>query len=315
MRIINLHDIKKIMKSVDIISAIEEGFIAYSTGNCVVPPIGELLFKTPPGEVHIKSGYIRGDDYYVIKIASGFYNNQAFNLPSSNGLMMLFSQKTGELLTILLDEGYLTHIRTGAAGAIAAKYLAPSSVNCIGIIGTGTQAHLQLSFLRSIIPCRNVMVFGRNYGNLMHFQEDMQKEGFHVQITQIIEELTAICNFIVTTTPSILPILFAKNIRPGTHITAIGADTIDKQELDASIFGVADVVVVDSVAQCVERGNTAHAVRKKTIRADSLVELGQIILEKAIGRTNDTQITIADFTGLAIQDLQIAKKIALLASH
>jgi ornithine cyclodeaminase len=166
MRIINLHDIKKIMKSVDIISAIEEGFIAYSTGNCVVPPIGELLFKTPPGEVHIKSGYIRGDDYYVIKIASGFYNNQAFNLPSSNGLMMLFSQKTGELLTILLDEGYLTHIRTGAAGAIAAKYLAPSSVNCIGIIGTGTQARLQLSFLRSIIPCRNVMVFGRNYGNL-----------------------------------------------------------------------------------------------------------------------------------------------------
>ena len=95
------------------------------------------------------------------------------------------------------------------------------------------------------------------------------------------EEITAICNFIVTTTPSILPILFAKNIRPGTHITAIGADKIDKQELDASIFGVADVVVVDSVAQCVERGNTAHAVRKKTIRADSLVELGQIILEKA----------------------------------
>ncbi|RUR12865.1 Rossmann-fold NAD(P)-binding domain-containing protein [Legionella septentrionalis] len=309
MRIINLHEIKNILKSVDIMTAIEEGFVNYSKGNCVVPPVGELLFKTPPGEVHIKSGYIRGDDYYVIKIASGFYDNQAFNLSSNNGLMLLFSQKTGELLTILLDEGYLTNIRTGIAGAIAAKYLAPGTVNCIGILGTGTQARLQLSFLRSIMPCSNVLAFGRNYRNLLHLQEDMQKEGFNVQITQVMEKLTAICNLIVTTTPSTLPILFAKNIKPGTHITAIGADTSDKQELDVSIFSVADIVVVDSVAQCVERGNTAHAVRKKIIRAENLVELGQIISGESVGRTNDTQITIADLTGLAIQDLQIAKKI------
>ncbi|WP_199741531.1 Rossmann-fold NAD(P)-binding domain-containing protein [Legionella septentrionalis] len=245
----------------------------------------------------------------MIKIASGFYDNQAFNLSSNNGLMLLFSQKTGELLTILLDEGYLTNIRTGIAGAIAAKYLAPGTVNCIGILGTGTQARLQLSFLRSIMPCSNVLAFGRNYRNLLHFQEDMQKEGFNVQITQVMEKLTAICNLIVTTTPSTLPILFAKNIKPGTHITAIGADTSDKQELDVSIFSVADIVVVDSVAQCVERGNTAHAVRKKIIRAENLVELGQIISGESVGRTNDTQITIADLTGLAIQDLQIAKKI------
>ena len=309
MRIINLPEIKKILKSVDMFSVIEEGFIAYSKGNCVVPPVGELLFKTPPGEVHIKSGYIRGDDYYVIKIASGFYNNQALNLSSTNGLMLLFSQKTGELLTILLDEGHLTNVRTGIAGAIAAKYLAPSTVNCIGIIGTGRQARLQLSFLRSIIPTRQVMVFGRNDDNIMLFQQDMQKEGFQIRTTLVLQELTDICNLIVTTTPSTWPILFAKNIRSGTHITAIGADTIDKQELDVSLFSVADLVVVDSVVQSIERGNTAHAVRKKIMSADSLVELGQIISEKTMGRTNDTQITVADFTGLAIQDLQIAKKI------
>ncbi len=309
MRIIDLNQIKKSLESIDVISAIEEGFVAYSKGCCVVPPVGELLFDTPSGEVHIKSGYIKGDDYYVIKIASGFYNNQVLSLPSSNGVMMLFSQHTGELLTFFLDEDYLTNVRTAVAGAIAAKYLAPTKVRCIGIIGTGFQARLQLRYLQSIIPCKHVMVFGRNHKNLIQFQDNMQKAGFHVRITQNLDHLTLTCNFIVTTTPSKKPILFAKNIRPGTHITAIGADTIDKQELDVSVLGLADLVVVDSVAQSLERGDTAHAIREKIICKDSLIELGQVISNKTVGRMNDTQITIADLTGLAVQDLQIAKKI------
>jgi ornithine cyclodeaminase len=309
MKIINLDQIKEALKTIDIITAIEKGFIAYSNGNAVVPPVGELLFKNPPGDVHIKYGYIIGDEYYVIKVASGFYDNPKLNLTSSNGLMLLFSQKTGAVLGILLDEGYLTDLRTSAAGAIAAKYLAPRVVNKIGIIGTGTQAKLQLEYLKNIIGCRDVIVYGRSDYNLSQFKIEMENKGFQVIPTKSIEEVTSSCNFIITTTPSTSPLLFAKQIKTGTHITAVGADSPQKQELDENIFRNADVIAADSIKQCVERGDITHAIHKKIINEGQLVELGNIISGKNKGRIDDQQITIADLTGLAVQDIQIAKAV------
>jgi ornithine cyclodeaminase len=309
MRIITLNQIKEILKSVDIIPFIEEGFIAYSNGYAVVPPVGELFFKNPPGDVHIKYGYIKNDHYYVVKIASGFYENPKINLPSSNGLMLLFNQKTGEIQAILLDEGYLTDLRTAAAGAIAEKFLAPNLVTKIGIIGTGIQARLQLHFLKKVIQCRDVIVFGRDRNNLLQYKDDMKNEELKIQITQTLEELTSTCNLIVTTTPASLPILFANKINKGTHITAVGADTRHKQELDENIFGMADVIVADSISQCMERGDISHALRKKIISAENLIELGNVISGACKGRINDDQITIADLTGLAVQDIQITKAV------
>ena len=141
----------------DIVDSIEEGFVAYSQGKVTVPPVGELLFKDPPGDVHIKYGCIVGDDYYVIKIASGFYENPRLDLPSFSGMMLMFSQKTGRLDSILLDEGHLTNIRTAAAGAVVARYMAPRNVSRIGIFGTGCQGRMQLEYLRSIIDCKDVI--------------------------------------------------------------------------------------------------------------------------------------------------------------
>ena len=126
MQIITLAQIKDILPALDLMPAIEAGFVAYSAGQAVVPPVGELLLDK--GEVHIKYGFLHDEPYYVIKIASGFYGNPQLGLPSSNGLMLLFSQRTGELVSILLDEGMLTDTRTAVAGAIAAKYLAPKRV-------------------------------------------------------------------------------------------------------------------------------------------------------------------------------------------
>jgi ornithine cyclodeaminase len=309
MKIINLDQIKQALQGIDIIPAIEKGFVAYTKGDAIVPPVGELLFKNPPGDVHIKYGYILGDEYYVIKVASGFYENPKLNLPSSNGLMLLFSQKTGLLCGILLDEGYLTDLRTAAAGSIVARYLAPHMVNKIGIIGTGIQAKLQLHYLKNVINCSDVMVFGRNDHNLLKFKIEMENDGFQINTTKIIEEITSSCNLIVTTTPATLPILFAKQIKKGTHITAVGADTPHKQELNEDIFKIADVIVADSIKQCVERGNIAHAIHKKIIEKSKIVELGNIILRVNDGRTSDEQITVADLTGLAVQDIQIAKSV------
>ncbi|MCC5015250.1 MULTISPECIES: hypothetical protein [unclassified Legionella] len=309
MKIIALAEIKELLHAVNLIPKLEEGFVAYSMGNTVMPPVGELCFTNPPGDVHIKYGYINGDEFYVVKIASGFYENPELNLPSSHGLMLLFSQKTGVLQAILLDEGYLTDVRTAVAGAIAAKYLAPRIVDRVGIVGTGTQARLQLYFLQQIVSCKDILVWGRDQTRLLAFQNQMQNETCRIKITQSMDVLTDSCNLIVTTTPSSVPILFANQIRKGTHITAVGADTPLKQELDENIFAEAELIITDSISQSIERGDVAHALRKKIIAKTQLIELGAIIAGLERGRSNDKQITIADLTGLAVQDLQIAKAV------
>ena len=308
MKILTLDQIKSVLPSVDLMGEIENGFIAYSQGRAVVPPVGELVMRDPPGDVHIKYGYLTGDDYYVIKIASGFYENSKLGLPSSNGLMLVFSQKTGALEAVLLDEGYLTDIRTAIAGAIAAKYLAPSKVERIGIVGTGMQARLQLEYLAPVTDCREVLVWGRSADKLAAYEQDMTEKGFRVSTTTNADDVIASCKLIVTTTPATSPILSGQ-ARPGTHITAVGSDTHDKQELDAEILSRAELVVADSISQCIERGEIYQALKSNAITEAGLVELGSIIAGDATGRESDDQVTVADLTGVAVQDIQISKAV------
>jgi ornithine cyclodeaminase len=310
MKIITLEQIKAALPSVDLMGEIEAGFVAYSKGKAVVPPVGELVLTNPPGEVHIKYGYLSDDDYYVIKIASGFYENPKLNLPSSNGLMLLFSQNTGELVAVLLDEGYLTDIRTAVAGAIAAKYLAPANVERIGIVGTGMQAKLQLEYLAPVTDCRDVLVWGRDEKKLATYQSAMAKQGFNVTATTEAGDVLKSCNLIVTTTPAESPILnWTDDLQHGVHITAMGSDTESKQELDAMLLRNADLVVADSISQCLERGEIHQALKVDAIVDKDIVELGNIISGDAVGRTSDDQITVADLTGVAVQDIQITKAV------
>ena len=308
MKTLSLKEIKTALPSVDLMSEIEEGFIAYSQGRAVIPPVGELVMQDPPGDVHIKYGYLTGDDYYVIKIASGFYENAKLNLPTGSGLMLVFSQKTGVLEAVLLDEGYLTDIRTAVAGAIAAKYLAPPDVKRIGIVGAGMQARLQLEYLAPLTDCRNVLVWAPSEDEFAAYQRDMGEKGFNVSTTSDAGNIMASCNLIVTTTPATTPILSGQ-VQPGTHITAMGSDTPEKQELDAEILQHADLVVADSISQCLERGEIHQALKSNAITEADLVELGSIIAGDATGRKSDDQITIADLTGVAVQDIQIAKSV------
>jgi ornithine cyclodeaminase len=284
----------------------EEGFAAYSAGKAVVPPVGHLGFKQPPGDIHIKYGYIEGNDYYVVKIASSFYDNPKQGLPSSNGSMLIFNQKTGELKAVLLDEGYLTDIRTALAGALAARYLAPKHVECIGVIGTGVQARFQVEYLKDIIGCRKLYVYGRSLANLEHYAADMQKFGYDVTTTTNAAEVAQNSNFIITTTPSTHPIINVSDVKPGTHITAMGSDAKGKQELDPLILQRADILVVDSLSQCKEYGETSHALEQDLINASKPIELGNLRTND-VRRVNDSQVTVADLTGVAVQDIEIAK--------
>ena len=308
-QIYTLDQIKQARRTIDVAPLIEAGFAAYSEGKVVVPPVGELSFIDPPGDTHIKYGYIKDDDSFVVKIASGFYDNPGLSLPSNSGLMLVFSQKTGILQAILLDEGFLTDVRTAVAGMIAAKYLAPENVDAIGIVGTGIQARMQAAELKAVTTCRKMIVWGRHEDKLDAYRRDMEQEGFHVETTTDAARVAAGCNLIVTSTPSQVPLLMADQIRPGTHITAMGADTPAKQELDPQILARADLVVADSIPQCLERGEIAKTIEAGWLEKDRIVELGSIIKGHARGRTDDSQITVADLTGVAVQDIQIAKAV------
>jgi ornithine cyclodeaminase len=304
LRTVTLDEIRAVLPALDLLPAIEEGFVAYSDGRAVVPPVGELLLDK--GEVHIKYGYIRQGDYYVIKIASGFFDNPKLDLPSNSGMMLLFSMETGVPVAILLDEGHLTDVRTAVAGAIAAKHLAPQDVKRIGILGTGVQARLQLLHLKTVTACREVLVWGRDEERLSLYATEMKEEGFVIGTTLQAAELLCSCNLVVTTTPSTEPLLQAAEMRPGTHITAIGSDTPHKQELDTAILGRADLVVTDSIPQALLRGEIHKALDSGDIGSDAPIELGAVISRKKRGRSADDQITVADLTGLAVQDLKIA---------
>jgi len=307
--VVPLAEIKQALKAIDPLPLIEAGFAAYSRGEVVVPPVGELVFDDPPGDVHIKYGYIKGGDAYVIKIASGFYDNPKRGLPSGDGLMLVFDQATGVLQAILLDEGYLTNLRTAVAGAVAAKYLAPRRVAAVGILGAGVQGRMQLEWLGRVREFDRAVVWGLNEEELASYKRDMERPGLRVRTTLRAEEVAAAANLIVTCTPSTKPLLEAGWIRPGTHITAVGSDTAVKQELDPMILGRADRVVVDSLGQSELRGEVFRAVGAGALGRDRLVELGRVVMDPRLGRSSEEEVTVADLTGVAVQDIQISKAV------
>jgi ornithine cyclodeaminase len=307
--IIALPSILEYLSSVELIPLIEKGFVALSNGDAVVPPVGELLFEKPVGETHIKYGYIKNEPYYVLKVASGFYENPKLGLNSSQGVMLLFSQQTGELLAILLDEGHLTDVRTAIASMITLKYLAPKDVNCLGIIGTGIQAQLQLKFLSQVSNVKNIIIWGRNRDNANLFKSNFSSSDFIIQIAENVEDLARNSNVIITTTSSTEALLFPNYIQPGTHITAIGSDTSEKIELSPQILKNANIVVSDSIAQSFSRGEIFQARKQNYTEDLKIIELGDLIQNPKLGRTNDQQITIADLTGVAVQDIMIATAI------
>jgi ornithine cyclodeaminase len=308
-RVVSLDEIERVLPRLDLLPLLEAGFVAYSHDEVVVGPVGELLFARPRGEVHLKYGYVRDDDVYVIKIASGFYDNPALGLPSSSGLVLVFSQVTGELLALLDDHGRLTDERTAAAGALAAKWLAPQRVERIAILGSGTQARRQLAWLARVHACRRAVVWGRQAARAEAFARDARALGFEVETAKTAGQAVRDAQIVVTTTPATEALFDPDDVRPGTHITAVGSDTADKRELPAGLLARAELVIADSRAQCRERGEIAWGLRSGEISEARVVELGELLAGEHPGRPSGEAVTVADLTGVAVQDIQIAKAV------
>lgn len=290
------------------ISKVEAAFSDFAVKKVVMPPIMRIDVEENNGEVDVKSAYIPNEDYFALKVSSGFFDNPKLGLPSANGLMMLISTVTGEPKALLLDNGYLTEVRTAAAGAIAAKHLAKAELSTAGVIGTGAQARYQMKALKLVRDFEEILVYGRSQQKLEQFKTEMEEMlGVTVTIASSAEQVVRNSDIVVTTTPAKEPVIKAEWLHPGLHITAMGSDAEEKQELEAAVLAKADKYVADSKLQCARLGELHHAIEQGLISAEQPVkELGEIIAGKTAGRQNDEEITVCDLTGMGIQDTAIA---------
>ena len=289
-------------------TAVARGFTRLAEGKATLPPIIRIDIPENRGEVDIKTAYIHGLDRFAIKVASGFLDNPLLGLPYGSGMMVIMSARTGFLEALLLDNGYLTDLRTGIAGGIAARYLAPEKIDTAGVIGSGTQARYQIKALKLVRDFRRLLVYGIVPEQVDRYVQEMQNElGVEVVKAEHPEQVVRHSDFVVTTTPSRDPYLKAEWLHPGMHITCMGADAEHKQELYPEVFGRADRIVCDRKSQCFRLGELHHALEAGVIAVeDEIYELGELTAGRLPGRQSDDQITVCDLTGVGVQDTAIA---------
>ncbi|WP_227875893.1 cyclodeaminase [Kushneria konosiri] len=288
------------------LEAVEAGFRALGEGQVVQPPILSMAIEEANGEVDVKTAHIRGNERFAIKVSPGFFNNPSLGLPSLNGLMIVFSARTGLVEAVLFDEGYLTDIRTALAGAIAAKHLARKDSRRAAVIGAGVQAELQIAALKLVRDIDTVDVWARDTDRAEAYAVRMRErfEGLCVNVHGDIESACREADVIITTTPSKSPLLYADHLPAGVHVTAMGSDSPEKRELDASVMTSADVFVADTRTQSETNGELKAWADE--IPPFEVVELGKVIASGQSPRIGRDQITVCDLTGTGVQDTAIA---------
>ncbi|MEA2558241.1 MAG: hypothetical protein QOG88_1779 [Actinomycetota bacterium] len=312
VRILREADIRAALSMAACIEACEAAFARYSTGMASTPTVISLDIPEQEATVHVKAGHVSEQPYFAIKVASGFPRNLTLGIPANGGLVLAFDARTGEPAAFLLDNGYITDLRTGAAGGVAARHLARKDARTVAVIGTGAQARYQLDALSEVRPSvAEVRLWGRDGERAAGCAADLRARGHlpagcTVTVVENVRAAVDGADVIITCTASTSPLIRTEWLAPGAHVTALGSDDVGKQELDATVLAAADLVVVDSRAQCAVFGELQHAVGAGLMRAEDAVELGEICAGSHPGRTSDEQLTVCDLTGVGVQDVAAA---------
>ena len=293
---------------VESLDAVEQGFTRLAQGQATVPPIMMIPVPERSGEVDVKSAYVEGWESFAVKIASGFFDNPKQGLPSGSGMMIVVSAETGFPQAVLLDNGYLTDIRTALAGAIAAKYLAPTEIDCVGVVGAGTQGRYQVRALQRVRRFNRIVVYDRDVELAATYAREMTQElGLDVVVASGPEMVVCDSQLVITATPSREPYVRAEWLRAGQHLTAMGSDSEEKQELEPQVLGRADRIVCDRKSQCFRLGELHHAkVAEVLDESHDITELGELTAGSKKGRATEGEITVCDLTGVGVQDTAIA---------
>lgn len=285
------------------IKTIEKAFFDYSLGIAKMPPKQYLDFPEYNGDIRIMPSYSNSLKIAATKIVNVHPDNYKLGLRTVMASIIVNDIKTGLPLAVM-DGTYITGIRTGAASAVATKYLARKNSKTLGVVGAGQQAVYQIIALMSVIKFKEIFVFDINKNNIETLKKILKREGIKIEHAEL--EKASSQDVLVTTTPSRGPIIKKEWIKPGTHINAIGADAVGKQELDPDILKQAKIVVDDWI-QASHSGEINVPIQKRLItQKDVWANLGDIVVKKKNGRVNQEEITVFDSTGLAIQDLYVA---------
>jgi ornithine cyclodeaminase len=316
MRIIELPEIRHALVYREVIARMRDALIANSRGECDTPMPMHLDIQPERGEVHIKSSYRRGGQYFALKIASTFPGNVARDLPTGNGVVLLCSADTGEPVALLSDAGHLTDVRTAAVAAMVARELKRPD-EALGILGTGVQARLQARMHAQVLDLAQIWIWGRTPQRVAECQQDLQDLFPHadVLVAASPSEVARRTRLIITCTASREPLLSAADLQPGTLISSVGSDSPGKQELDPDILRRAALLLVDSRRQCEKLGELQHAPAEW----ERAVEIGTFCEDEsgpmprlrqdasAAWFSTDGIVTVCDFTGLGVEDLYIAE--------
>lgn len=312
VRVLREDDVRASIDMASCIDACERAFAAYSTGSAAVPSVISLGVTDYEGEVHVKAGHVRGSGYFAVKVAAWFPGNRELGLPTSDGMVAVFDARTGSPAAFLMDNGFITDLRTGAAGGVAARYLAPEAVRNVAVIGAGAQARYQLDALALVRPgLRRVRVWGRDPARTDAATAQLRMrpglpDGCTFESAASVEAAVEHADVVITCTASRAPLLRREWVGSGTHVTAVGADDEGKRELEPSLLASADRLVVDSRAQCARIGELHHAVEAGLVEERQAVELGEIVSGTEPGRTSSDQLTVCDLTGVGVQDVAAA---------
>lgn len=290
-----------------LVDVIERAFAALASGEVVMPPILSMELAAAHGEVDVKTAYIPGVDSFAIKVSPGFFDNPALGLPSLNGLMVVLSANTGLVEAVFLDNGYLTNLRTAAAGAVAARHLAPAEIETAGVIGAGVQARLQLQAAHLVRPVARALIWSPDAAHSAEAADWIAREtGAEVHVADSAEAVVRESALVVTATPAREPVVSADRLHPGLHITAMGADQAGKTEIDPRALVAADLYVCDRVSQCEVSGELEAAHAAGLLQGARPPELAEIVTGAHPGRRSAEAVTICDLTGTGAQDTAIA---------
>lgn len=303
VRVLRESDVRAALDMRVCIDACEQAFAAYSSGAAELPAVIHLDVPETAGEIHVKAGHLHGAERYAVKVASAFYSDSR---AAVNGMVVVFDAYDGAPVAFVLDNGYLTDLRTGAAGGVAARHLAPEDPGIVTVLGTGAQALQQLDALTLVRPgVREVRVWGRSPERAaVRAAMLATRLGPERRVTAAPDVRAAVegADVLITCTAAREPLVTADLVESVRHITAVGSDGAGKQELDPEILRHADLLVVDSRAQCLVLGELQHAPEQ----AERAVELGTICAGRASGRRATEHLTVCDLTGVGVQDVAAA---------
>ena len=309
MRVVPLEAFRDKIPFAVAIAAVERGFRALGRGEAALPDPMVLELSEQQAEVHVKGAHLAGGRHIVLKVATGFYRNRARGLPSGDGMFLLLDADTGVPAVLLEEHGYLTDFRTAAAVALTLKYLAPSDTHDALLVGAGALARLTARAMVAQLPLARLTLWNRTRERA----EGLARELAQVVDTRIAPALESAVRdhrVIVTATASTTPLVMASWVGPGTHITSVGTGSPEKIELEPALLRRADKLVVDRVFQTERYGNLHHAMAAGIVTRDKVyAELGDLAAGRLPGRETAGEITVADLTGVGVQDAAIAQAV------